>query len=1301
MVRTANCFARQPPHIQTHTYKHWPIVCSLQPILGLLGPADASGRHDLRLDSASLAPALRAFHSDAGGMRTSTARDDDSGGVGSSTWQQATSPGTDGSAQSNGFAAPGTLYVFNSPEAFKRADKQGILNVEGARIWDDIVRLGRESHGHQPRAIAAQGHLDAVTIQTADGINSLCRFVLLVYANLKDHSFVYWFGVPALVKVQGQQTQHAGVVVNPSLSLALDSNRLHQESGVRASAASSASPSQSPPLISLLAPSPPLQSPAPLTVAATTPVSPDPHRQQRDVDRTIADASSSGTGEGGGGGASAVVDVCEPFVIDCRPLLMATQHNNSSEAPAVTAAGASSVAGAAAPSPCQQQHCHSQSVRVAVPHQYHPGERQGDNVYGAAGTSDAPTCRYRITAATSSQISDLQRAYASMCATHHNAALPVVVLHPVKHAAATTSSSSSAAPQVAGLHPSRTCVLHVQRVPDGADSYSASAAAAEEEEEASPQSGTIHSHTLPVIFEALSLHEFGSRLAGGFAAYTASTAVGEGGAAGAGEMERASHTVSVADIPPVFLLLNLLDTTVAGRSGRAYTSPPHHQQQPRHEGVMATTAAPALPGQVVNAALPWFARNIITYLSLRFGISSAQLLLLRQLRTPSDIPSASSSSPMLAQSTLSSSPATRPQGSGERASRQPFSDDPAAAQHAVTLVELLLSPPPLLLSLFREESAALPELERRQNLEQQQLSGLSRVLPAGLTTVGWETNDKGRPAPRLFTLKSHVDPVSIADASVDLNLSLMRWRMLPELNLERISGTRCLLLGAGTLGCHAARSLLAWGFRHFTFVDNGRVNYSNPVRQPLFEFRDAAGVNTAGIGASAFNGGGSDDAGAGAASSAPGPASSLPAHKAVAAAAALKRIHPSVHAVGVVLEIPLPGHPVPSSSRTAASSSSSSSSSAAASSAAAALSSVAAPTPMDEVQASVQRLESLIRSHDVVLQMTDTRESRWLPTLLCAANNKPCMNIGLGFDSLLVMRHGMRGASGSGTTGADSTATGGALKPASESEHARASDTVDTGSSAAPTSTSQHQHRHQQQEATPHLGCYFCTDVSSVPGHASVSALNDRSMDQQCTVTRPGCAPIACALAVELLVALLHHPSGFGAPADAGAASSGYGSRPTQQPSISVSTDQLQPPASSSSSPLGVVPHQIRFFLSSFQPLLCSVPASPFCTACSPVVVDAYKRGGMRFLFDVFNDTGVHGDGATDSSSSSGVAKSLAAAGPAAPYAHAAAVSASSSSLLERITGLDALRRETDAAASAALALMDELEDLDEEAEEL
>lgn len=81
----------------------------------------------------------------------------------------------------------------------------------------------------------------------------------------------------------------------------------------------------------------------------------------------------------------------------------------------------------------------------------------------------------------------------------------------------------------------------------------------------------------------------------------------------------------------------------------------------------------------------------------------------------------------------------------------------------------------------------------------------------------------------------------LAERAVNLNLQLMRWRMVPDLPLEHIQQTRVLVIGAGTLGSYAARTLLGWGVRNIAMLDNGRVAYTNPVRQPLYEFSDCLG----------------------------------------------------------------------------------------------------------------------------------------------------------------------------------------------------------------------------------------------------------------------------------------------------------------------------------------------------------------------------------------------------------------------------------------------------------------------------
>ncbi|CAD7924287.1 unnamed protein product [Amoebophrya sp. A120] len=262
---------------------------------------------------------------------------------------------------------------------------------------------------------------------------------------------------------------------------------------------------------------------------------------------------------------------------------------------------------------------------------------------------------------------------------------------------------------------------------------------------------------------------------------------------------------------------------------------------------------------------------------------------------------------------------------------------------------------------------------------------------------GWLKNEQGTSVVRQVDLAQWLNPAAIAKSAVDLNIKLMKWRLVPDLEPEKMQDLRFLMLGSGTLGCALARNLLGWGVRHITFLDSGIVNFSNPVRQSLFTHQDAVDQRP----------------------------------KAEAAFARAKDVMPELEGGAVQLEIPMPGHSHSYS------------------------------------EENIEKLQKLIDSHDVICMLTDSRESRWLPSLLVAASKRPVLGltVALGFDSFLVM-----------------TQSCGAAKRA----------------------------------------CYFCNDVS-----APTDSLKERTLDRQCTVVRPGVSGLASALASELVAALSQHPQGF------------------------------------------------------------------------------------------------------------------------------------------------------------------------------
>ncbi|VDM59203.1 unnamed protein product [Angiostrongylus costaricensis] len=362
-------------------------------------------------------------------------------------------------------------------------------------------------------------------------------------------------------------------------------------------------------------------------------------------------------------------------------------------------------------------------------------------------------------------------------------------------------------------------------------------------------------------------------------------------------------------------------------------------------------------------------------------------------------------------------------------------------------------------------------------------------LPA---SVGWERNSEGKLLSQFVDMRQQFDPKKLMEQSIELNLSLIKWRLVPEMQLVRCTSLKVLIFGAGTLGSNIARCLMGWGVKKITFLDNSSVSYSNPVRQSLSEFEDARRSRS----------------------------------KAETAATALQRIYPCIDSSAVCLTVPMPGM-------------------------FSELCCIDVFLSFFSEENALERdltiIDELVANHDVVFLALDSREARWLPTVLATKHGKMAFSVALGFDNYVVIRHGVRSyvqgvESGSGT-----------VVPYSD------------------------------------LACYFCSDVTA-PGNSST----DRTLDQQCTVSRAGLSMIASGIAVEMMASVLQYRDPLAAPANIG--------EPDDTSSL-----------------LGATPHQVRGYLSRFTQMTPCVRRFEKCVACGCTVVNEYVTRGVEFVKEVMN----------------------------------------------------------------------------------
>lgn len=262
----------------------------------------------------------------------------------------------------------------------------------------------------------------------------------------------------------------------------------------------------------------------------------------------------------------------------------------------------------------------------------------------------------------------------------------------------------------------------------------------------------------------------------------------------------------------------------------------------------------------------------------------------------------------------------------------------------------------------------------------------------------------------------------------------------------------------------------------------------------------------------------------------------------------------------------------------------------------------------DGLEENLDRLENVIEGSDLVFLCTDNRESRWLPTLVAVVKNKPLINLAIGFDSWMVMRHPLVSPQDEVTftkfLSKPAPNTDVSLKLSSKPiESCGLSITSlggvclenrEIGSSYG--SIECDRDGREDFLRVEQFGCYFCPSVEGV--HNSVQYQTE---DERCTVTRGGASSLASAYAVELAIGLVNSKRGF----------------------YSVG-GELATWSRDNSLVKGESPQQLRGSLNNFTVQRCLVKRNSACICCSGMVRQYYEdpTTKLKFLQTVCKDSG-------------------------------------------------------------------------------